>query len=318
MTRLSAYFFGGFHLYIGERPLGNFATRKSKTLLAFLMLHSGQLFPREALAYAVWGEEFEADPRKAVRQELWTIRGALKEGGAEPDKFLTVQSDDVGFNGDAPCSLDVQRFEAALDAVKGGTANGLEPAQAGRLRAAVKLYRGDLLEGMYDDWCLYRREVLRDRHLAALEKLMLYHQDREEWDAAISYAKQSLAVDGLQENVHRNLMRFYYWKGNRAAALRQALRCKQLLRKELDVEPMAQTMAVYEKIRQEEMKLSPAGGVAKPAAAGRRGIERWFGLTERALRHLHSVRRELEDANQTVDGLIEDIEHYEHDRAVQG
>ncbi len=32
MTRLSAYFFGGFHLYIGERPLGNFATRKSKLI----------------------------------------------------------------------------------------------------------------------------------------------------------------------------------------------------------------------------------------------------------------------------------------------
>jgi len=317
MTRLSAYFFGGFHLYIGERPLGNFATRKSKTLLAFLMLHSGQLFPREALAYTVWGDQLEADPRKAVRQELWTIRGALKEGGADPDTFLTVRGDDVGFNGDAPCALDVERFEAALDAVKNAATSGLKPAQAGRLRVAVNLYRGDLLEGMYDDWCLYRREVLRDRHLAALEKLMIYHQDRQEWDAAISCAKRSLAVDGLQENVHRNLMRFYYWKGNRAAALRQAQRCKELLRQELDVEPMAQTMAVYEKIRQEEMKLSPAGGVAKPAAE-RRGLERWFGLTERALRQLHSVRRELEDANQTVDGLIEDIEHYEHDRAVQG
>ncbi len=56
----------------------------------------------------------------------------------------------------------------------------------------------------------------------------------------------------------------------------------------------------------------------RPPPAARRGIERWFGLTERALRQLHSVRRELEDANQTVDGLIDDIEHYEHDRAVQG
>ncbi len=56
----------------------------------------------------------------------------------------------------------------------------------------------------------------------------------------------------------------------------------------------------------------------RPSAAERRGIERWFGLTERALRQLQGVRRELEDANQTVDGLIDDIEHYEHDRAVQG
>ncbi len=56
----------------------------------------------------------------------------------------------------------------------------------------------------------------------------------------------------------------------------------------------------------------------RPPPAARRGIERWFGLTGRALRQLQGVRRELEDANQTVDGLIEDIEHYEHDRAVQG
>ncbi len=84
------------------------------------------------------------------------------------------------------------------------------------------------------------------------------------------------------------------------------------------MEPMAQTLALYEKIKQEEMKLSPGGDLVKPSAAERRGIERWFGRTERTLRQLYSVRRWLEDANQTVDGLIEDIEHYEHDRAVQG
>ena len=147
---------------------------------------------------------------------------------------------------------------------------------------------------------------------------MLYHQDRQEWDAAISYAKQSLAVDGLQENVHRNLMRFYYWKGNRAAALRQALRCKQLLRQELDVEPMARTIAVYEKIRQEEMRLGPGGESAEPRAAKPNGAERWFGVAELALRQLYSVRRGLADANHRVDGLIEDIEHYDHKQAVQG
>jgi hypothetical protein len=74
--------------------------------------------------------------------------------------------------------------------------------------------------------------------------------------------------------------------------------------------------------RERDTGVRPASGFGRNEnrrrGAGWRWIERWFGRTERALRELYSVRRWLEDANQTVDGLIEDIEHYEHDRAVQG
>ncbi len=87
MTRLSAYFFGGFHLYMGERPLGSFATRKSKTLLAFLMLHSGQLFPREALAYTVWGEQLEADPARPSGRSSGPFAVPSRRAARSPTHF---------------------------------------------------------------------------------------------------------------------------------------------------------------------------------------------------------------------------------------
>jgi pimeloyl-ACP methyl ester carboxylesterase len=75
-------------------------------------------------------------------------------------------------------------------------------------------------------------------------------------------ASQLLALDPLQEPVHRTLMRLLSQLGQRGAALRQYQHCVSVLRSELGVEPEAETRQLYQQILQQR--------TAIPVPAGRR------------------------------------------------
>ncbi len=260
MKKFGANVLGGFQLYAGDRHIDGFPTKKATHLLAYLMLHADRSHSRELLAEVIGGAEFTHDPRKAIRQELWVIRKTLKGGGIDPDRFIESHGEEVAFFRNPGFRLDVDCFQDAVTRVKQSTARELTLDEVGELESALELYRGDLLPGFYDDWCLYPREALRDLYLITLERLMPHYQQCGDWDAAIGIGKRELAADDLTESVHRNLMRCYYAKGSRAAALRQYDQCKELLRRELDVEPMLETRTLYAQILNEDLRVVPPMG----------------------------------------------------------
>jgi len=91
------------------------------------------------------------------------------------------------------------------------------------------------------------RERLREMALEILARL-LRHQAKSDDAAAIATALRLLALDPLQEAVHRTLMRVYARRGRRDAALRQYQSCVGTLRRELSVEPEAETRELYQEI----------------------------------------------------------------------
>jgi DNA-binding SARP family transcriptional activator len=260
MIKFRANVLGGFQLYAGDRHIDGFPTKKATHLLAYLMLHADRSHSRELLAEVIGGGEFVNDPRKGIRQELWVIRKTLKGGGIDPDRFIESHGEDIAFFRNPGFRLDVDCFQAAVASVKPPIAQKLTLDEVGELERALELYRGDLLPGIYDDWCLYPREALRDLYLITLERLMPHYQQCGDWDAAIGIGKRELDADDLAESVHRKLMRCYYAKGNRAAALRQYDHCKELLRVELDVEPMLETRTLYAQILNEDLSVVPPIG----------------------------------------------------------
>ena len=260
MIDFRANFLGGFQLYAGDCHIDGFPTKKATHLLAYLMLHADRSHSRELLAEAIGGTEFINDPRKGVRQELWVIRAALRGDGIDPDRFIESHGEDIAFFRNPGFRLDVDCFENAVASVKQPKGQKLTLEEVDELERALELYRGDLLPGIYDDWCLYPREALRDLYLVTLERLMPHYQQCGDWDAAIGIGRRELDADDLSESIHRNLMRCHYAKGNRAAALRQYDHCKELLRRELDVEPMLETRTLYAQILNEDLRVGPPMG----------------------------------------------------------
>ncbi len=241
MGCLDIRLFGNLGLSRAGETLQSFPTRESETLFSFLVLNRNRQFPRDVLVDKLYADEPEAIGRKRLRMAIWRIRTVLEPTGIAPGTYLTNHNQAVGFNTDCDYWLDVQEFEAQLETVSNQIAEDFTPEQVVSLNNAVQLYRGDLLEGHYSDWCLWQQERLKLLLLSAIEKLMNHFAAKSDWDLAILQAHKLLNNDPLREHIHRDLMRFYYYFGDRPAALSQYDSCTRLLKVELDIEPMQET-----------------------------------------------------------------------------
>jgi adenine-specific DNA methylase len=65
----------------------------------------------------------------------------------------------------------------------------------------------------------------------------------------LAAAQQALAADPLAEELYRRLIALYAAVADRAAALREYARCAMVLERELGVEPLPETVALYEVVR---------------------------------------------------------------------
>lgn len=302
MNTLRIYAFGGFRVYWGDEPIDDFPTRKVQSLFCYLILNRHRFHPREVLAELFWSKAGRRNAKACLNTALWRLRRILESHEVEPTTYLIVDREQIRFNTETDYWFDVEEFEALsseFEAEREDTAPeawNVEP-----LRRSVKLYQGHLLDGFYDDWFLYDRERLQQMFLRALARLMVYHGAKGQYEKGIAYGQQILSLDPLREEVHRRLMRYYQLAGRRACALRQYQVCRRVLREELDIEPMPETVALYGRMREQpadekETWAEYEGALAsqtKRALAQLQGALEQFDEAKRQLRRAMIVLEEL-------------------------
>jgi DNA-binding SARP family transcriptional activator len=249
MNGIRVRLFGGLGVSRGDTPLPSIPTQKARSLFAYLVLHRGRDVHRDVVCGALWGEHTDAEARKALRSALWRLRTVLEPEEEDRGAFLRVDGDQLGFPGTSDAWVDTAEFEACVSGSPPEDTDELPSGRAELLRRAVSLYQGDLLDGVYEDWCFPDRERFRLAYLTALERLLAHDQARGRWLAAISTGQAILRADPLREHVHRRLMCCHLSMGDRPSALRQFESYDALVRKELDVEPLQETQELYVWIR---------------------------------------------------------------------
>ena len=233
------------------------------------------MYPRDVLAGVFWGDKPDTTARKNLRNDLWRIRSILEPNDVARGSYLLTEGDDVGITGSADLWVDVEEFERRIDASGGRSPDQLSEADKNALRDAVALYRGDLMEGVYEDWCLVEQQRLKSRMLAALEKLMRYHEAHGEWGSALLYAQRVLRADPLREHIQRDVMRYHYFQGDRPAALRQFETYARLLRAEMGIAPMQTTLRLRDAIGAESLLPESIEPVHSPEGASRSPANAW-------------------------------------------
>jgi DNA-binding SARP family transcriptional activator len=256
MRQIRVNLFGRLTVQIGDETLGRSEAAKVLELFCFLLLFRERPYAREALASLFWSEYPTALSKKYLRQTIWKLQNAFSLPGEQSQPpLLLVEADWVQVNPGANLWLDIAEFDRIYQVIGGIDGRQLAPETADYLKQAVSLYRGDLLEGWYQDWCLYERERYQTIYLALLDKLMAYCQAHGEFHDALAYGAQVLRQDHARERTHRQMMRLRLMTGDRTGALRQFEACQAALRDELNVSPSRQTLELYQKIRNDEIDL---------------------------------------------------------------
>ena len=260
------HLFGRFSVAYGGQPVEGLGTFKVQELLSYLLIHRNRPRPRETLAALLWGDMPTEKSRKHLRQALWNLQTALKShNAAAVDQILVVEDHWVQLNTKAEIWLDVAVLEETFAALKDKPGWALNTDERDELQLAVQVYKGELLEGSYQDWCLFERERLQNIYLALLYKLMSYCEAHYEYEAGQLFGTRILNYDRASERTHQRLMQLQYMAGDRTAALRQYERCVTALHEDLGVKPDKRTVALYEKIRSGEPE-RPSNG-AKPVTS---------------------------------------------------
>jgi DNA-binding SARP family transcriptional activator len=253
--RLSLSFLGPFQVTLDNQRTA-FATDRARALLAYLAVEADRPHRRDALAGLLWPDQPESLARRSLSQALVRLRRAIDDYHACPP-YLLITGKSIQFDA-ATAELDVARFETLLATCTTHPHPDMSdcPPCIECLEEAVGLYRGEFLQGLFldkgqlfEEWTLFKREQLHRQALDALHTLADYYEQQGIYKQAQRYARRQLALEPWREEAHRQLMRALALAGDRSAALAHYKTCCRLLADELDVEPAAETTALYERIR---------------------------------------------------------------------
>ncbi len=304
MSVLRISLFGKFQVQCDQRTATALGVRKAQHMFCYLLLHPDRPHLRETLADLLWGGNSTTQSKGYLRKALWQLQATLDSRvGPLGYRVLLVEPDWVQLNPEADLWLDVAVFGQAFSSIEGVAGKELDGGCVQTLQNAVSLYQGDLLEGWYQDWCLYERERLKHMHLIMLDKLMGYYEAQHDWESSLAYGTIILRHDRARERTHRWLMRLHHLARDRTAALRQYERCVAALDEELGVRPSQRTQALYQQIRADQLDeptLAPTEAHAAPKTAA--------SLLPTVLDRLKRLQAVLNDVQHQVQQGIQAVE----------
>ena len=105
-----------------------------------------------------------------------------------------------------------------------------------QLDEALRLYRGNLLEGFFldstarfEEWLVLEREQIRVQVLTAYARSCQAYEDTEQWERGLSAARRWQALDLLDERAHQFILRFLSATGALGAGLKEHETFRQLI-----------------------------------------------------------------------------------------
>ncbi len=256
-TSMCFYLFGELAATLNGRWLPALP-HQAQGLLAALLLYP-RLLPREQLAGQLFPEADKRSSRQRLSHLLWQLRRWL------PELPLETTSETLHLLPET-LWLDIQAFRQAAAA-----------SELADWLAALSLYRGGLLEGLYDDWLLQEREALYLEyvHLSHRACDALWQQDRLE--ELLPLVERLTQHEPFDEHALRLLMQTYRDLGRRGAALAAYDRFVSLALDEMGIEPEPATIALAQALqsiqRAPVRPFSPPDGSESSEALLRRAQE---------------------------------------------
>ena len=247
---------GPLEVLIEGSPL-ELKRRKQRSLLALLLLNTGEVVSTDKLIEELWAGE----PPKAAVGSLQNLVSALrKQLGAEtvetqaPGYRLAVDADRV----------DLHRFERLV-----ATAGETEDARrrTDLLHEALALWRGPALADLaFEQFAQIPIARLEERRTAAREDLIAAELELGRHAQLVGELEALVAEHPLRERLRGQLMLALYRSGRQAEALEAYRAARETLVEELGIEPSSELQQLEQSILRHDKDLDLAARVVVPAA----------------------------------------------------
>ena len=239
---------------------------KRAAFLAYLALAgSGRFHRRDTLLGVFWGDAPEKHARHSLSQAIYLLRRSL---GA--DSIVTRGEEEVALSG-AHVACDAVEFERRI-------ADGDDAA-------ALELYGGELLAGFHLDDSIEFEQFLAAERLrlqaaavSAARRLAERARVADSLPQAARWLQRAVEWAPYDEALRRDLMALLAAGGDRTGALLEHAELSRRLRRDLDIEPAAETDALAAQIRHSGQAgaetSSDAERIAASPASSRRDMSR--------------------------------------------
>jgi DNA-binding SARP family transcriptional activator/Flp pilus assembly protein TadD len=214
--------------------------RRLVRALMYRLAYSQQVITRPHLHLLFWPDYPEEIARRNLSHHLTHLRQSLP-----CPQVLMTSGEQIWLNRELVL-CDVVQFKQAMVG---------ENRDIAAIQKAVDGYHGHFLEGFdlpgcaeFEYWTIVERNSLERLYLEGLDFLvnqLIYQGSISE---AIRYAQRYLETEELSEQMHCILIELLAARGDRRGALEQFEICTAVLDRELGVNPLPETRAVYQAV----------------------------------------------------------------------
>ena len=243
MSRHRVHVLGGLTVFVspgGPLPIA----RSCHSVLGYLITYRDRCISRIELAETLWPDHDSEHARRCLSTALWRLKKATGPG---PSLLTFRGGDEVSINWEAAW-VDSIALELRAQPLLRVKPEALRRDALDRLQRGLRLYKGDYLIGIDDEWAAIERQRLRNLYFDGLYHLTVAYAAVADWIQVLDWGRRLNREEPLREDVQRLLMRAYAATGNRAKAAAQYQQCHALLHAELGVGPMAETQALYHQL----------------------------------------------------------------------
>jgi DNA-binding SARP family transcriptional activator/tRNA A-37 threonylcarbamoyl transferase component Bud32 len=248
---------GGASLRRDGAELTGLSVHKQKLALTSYIAVEGPV-ARDNLLGMFWPEKPEDKARHSLSQVLYALRKELGE------ECVTTTGDQIELADDT--SVDVKQLAAA--------------GQGERWEEVVELYRGPFLDRFYlpevhgfEDWQSRTRAWVSNLARKGFSNVVAGRSSAGDTKGALDVAWRWAKLEPVDDEAQHALIALLAISGDRPRALDvYDAYCERVLR-ELDVQPLPQTVAMMEAIRTGALPQSPLLGEAPQASKAQQALE---------------------------------------------
>jgi len=199
---------GGFTFCAGDISSAGPHTQKARALMVFLAMNYAVDVARDRLVEIFWPDSDGERARDSLKTALCSIRHSLRAVRVEPEDYLRATRYVVRW---MVACVDVLEFEEL--------AQGDNIADA---QKAMRLYRGDFLEGDYGNWAVAQRERFACLYESVLARVVKTSRDP-------SVAHKCITRNPYYEEAYAAIIEAALAERQRSSALCWVQRCRQAL-----------------------------------------------------------------------------------------